>query len=264
MNQIKSPTIYIQVIVAALLYNLLHLLAWELPLAVRLGWRINVVGDVFIIFVGIISVILVSMRKRIGLMLGTVPALWAILLQWLLVYVLSGYKEPNGVWWYPLFPIFQGSIIVYFINLAYRDDGGQPDQGIGAGLKSPSIYLFAPAAFLLVQTGQKIVREIVVGYFDNGGLMGALPSFLLMVIAIAAAILLIKRVTWGIPLAIFTGGFLLIQPVVYHLIMGKPCLGGIWWYPFFTAVQGAFIIYFSLLLFFNERKMTKDRKENRK
>jgi hypothetical protein len=83
-------------------------------------------------------------------------------------------------------------------------------------------------------------------------------------IAITAAILLIKRVKWSIVLAIFTGGFLLMQPVVYHLIMGKPCIGGIWWYPFFTVVQGAFIISFSLLLFFNERKMTTDRKENKK
>ena len=264
MNQIKSPAIYLQVTVAALLYNLLHILAWELPLAVRMGWRINVVGDVFIISVGIISVILVSMRKRIGLMLGMIPALWAILLQWLLVYVISGYKEPNGVWWYPLFPIFQGIMIVYFINLAYRDDGGQPDQGIGVGLESPSIFLYAPAAFLFVQTGQKFVREIVVGFLQNGGLKGALPSALLALIAIAAAILLIKRIKWGMVLAIFTGGILLIQPVIYHLIMGKPCLGGIWWYPFFTVVQGAFIISFSLLLFFNERKMATDRKENKK
>ena len=256
MNQIKSPAIYLQVTVAALLYNLLHILAWELPLAVRIGWRINVVGDVFIISVGIISIILISMRKKIGLMLGMVPALWAILLQWFLVYIVSGYKEPNGVWWYPLFPIFQGIVIVYFINLTYRGNGGQPDQGIGMGLKSPSIFLYAPAAFLFVQTGQKFVREIVVGFLDNGGLKGALPSALLALIAITAAILLIKRVKLSIVLAIFTGGFLLMQPVVYHFIMGKPCIGGIWWYPFFTAVQGAFIIYFSLLLFLNERKIT--------
>jgi hypothetical protein len=231
-------------------------LAWELPLAVRMGWRINVVGDVVIISVGLISVILISMRKRIGMILGMLQALWAILLQWLLVYVISGYKEPNGVWWYPLFPIFQGIMIVYFINLVYRGDDGQHDQGIGMGLKSPSIYLYAPAAFLLVQTGQKFVREIVVGYLQNGGLKGALPSALLALIAIAGAILLIKRVKWGMVLAIFTGGILLIQPVIYHLIMGKPCLGGIWWYPFFTVVQGAFIIYFSSLLFLNERKIT--------
>ena len=60
MDQIKSPAIYLQVTVAALLYNLLHILAWELPLAVNMGWRINIIGDVFIISVGIISVILIS------------------------------------------------------------------------------------------------------------------------------------------------------------------------------------------------------------
>jgi hypothetical protein len=255
MNQIKSPAIYLQVTVAALLYNLLHILAWELPLAVRQGWRINVIGDIVIISVGIISVILISMRKKAGLMLGMIPALWAILLQWFLVYVISGYKEPNGVWWYPLFPIFQGIMIVYFIKLTYRSDGGQSDHWIGMGLKSPSIYLYATAAFLFVQTGQKFVREIVVGYLQNGGLKGALPSTLLMLIAITAAILLIKRVKWSITLAIFTGSILLMQPVVYHLIMGKPCLGGIWWYPFFTVVQGLFILFFSARVILKEREI---------
>ncbi len=262
MEKIKSSTCCIQIVIAALLYNLLHILAWELPLAVRLDWLINVIGDGVIILIIIISIILLSMRKKAGLILGMIPALWAIFFQWFLVYIISGYKEPNGVWWYPLFPIFQGIMIVYFAVLAYRGDGGQPDQGIGMNLKSPSIYLYAPAAFLLVQTGQKFVREMVVGFLDNGGLKGALPSALLMLIAIAAAILLIKRVKSSITLAIFTGGFLLMQPVVYHLIMGKPCLGGLWWYPFFTVVQGAFIIYFSLLLLFNERIITADMKEN--
>ena len=251
----KSPTIYIQVTVAVLLYNLFHILAWELPLAVRLGWQINVIGDVFIISIAIISIILISIRNKIGLILGIIPALWAILLQWLLVYVISGYEEPNGVWWYPLFPIFQGIMIVYFIKLTYRSDGGQSDHWIGMGLKSPSIYIYATAAFLFVQTGQKFVREIVVGYLQNGGLKGALPSTLLMLIAITAAILLIKRVKWSITLAIFTGSILLMQPVVYHLIMGKPCLGGIWWYPFFTVVQGLFILYFSARVVLKEREI---------
>ncbi|MBI5606069.1 MAG: hypothetical protein HY879_22270 [Deltaproteobacteria bacterium] len=262
MEKIKSSTCCIQIVIASLLYNLLHILAWELPLAVRLDWLINVIGDGVIILIIIISIILISMRKKAGLILGMIPALWAIFFQWFLVYIISGYKEPNGVWWYPLFPIFQGIMIVSFAVYTYRGDGGQPDQGIGTGLKSPSIYLYAPAAFLLVQTGQKFVREMVVGFLDNGGLKGALPSALLMLIAIAAAILLIKRVKSSIALAIFTGGFLLMQPVVYHLIMGKPCLGGLWWYPFFTVVQGAFIIYFSLLLLFNERIITADMKEN--
>ena len=47
MNQIKSSSIFIQVTVAALLYNLLHILAWELPWAVRMGWRINAFRKAF-------------------------------------------------------------------------------------------------------------------------------------------------------------------------------------------------------------------------
>jgi hypothetical protein len=255
MREIKSSSIYIQVTIAALLYNILHILAWELPLAVKMGWRINIAGDVAVVSIGIISIFLISIRKKIGLMLGLIPASWAILLQWFLVYVIAGNKEPNGVWWYPLFPIFQGIMIVYFIILARRDNDEQFNSTTKTGLQSPSIYLYTPAAFLLVQTGQKIVREIVVGYLQNGGLMGALPSALLMLIAIVAAILLIKRVKWSIALAIFSGVFLLIQPIIYHLIMGKPCLGGIWWYPFFTMVQGAFIIYFSIRVLLKEREI---------
>jgi hypothetical protein len=252
MNQIKSSSIYIQVAVAALLYNLLHILAWELPIAVKLGWRINVIGDLFVVSISIISIILISLRKKMGLMLGMIPAIWAIFLQWFLVYIISGYKEPTGVWWYPLFPIFQGIMIVYFAVLTYRSDGGQPEQKAGAGLGSPSIYLYAPAAFLLVQTGQKFVREMVVG-FRQHGLEGGMPVIMLAAIAIAAAILLIKRVKLGLWLAIFYGVILLIQPIVYHIIMGKPCLGGIWWYPFYTAIQGSFILYFSARVIFNER-----------
>ena len=66
MYQIKSPKIYIRVTAAALLYNLLHILAWELPLAIRQGWWINIIGDVFIISMIIISIILISIRKKMG------------------------------------------------------------------------------------------------------------------------------------------------------------------------------------------------------
>lgn len=72
-------------------------------------------------------------------------------------------------------------------------------------------------------------------------------------IAIAAAVMLIKRVRWSLGLAILFGVWLLMQPIVYHIIMGAPCLGGIWWYPFFTAVQGTFIIYFAALVLLKER-----------
>ena len=256
MNQIKSSTIYIQVAVAALLYNLLHIFAWELPIAINLGWRINVIGDVFIISISTMSIILICFRKKIGLILGLIPAIWAIFLQWFLVYIISGYKEPYGVWWYPIFPIFQGIMIGYFSVLTYRDDNLQHESRleITKRLKSPAIYLYAISGFLLVQTGQKFVREMVVG-FRQSGIRGVLVVTFVTLIAIIAAVMVLKRMKWGLWLALFSGVILVIQPIVYHLIMGKPCLGGIWWYPFFTAFQGAFIIYFSLLVFLNERKI---------
>lgn len=254
MDQIKSPSIYLQVAVAALLYNLLHMLAWELPLAIKLDWGINVIGDAFIISISTISIILISLRKKIGLIVGMIPAIWAIFLQWFLVYIISGYKEPYGVWWYPIFPIFQGIMIGYFCILTYKDNILQHDSGLETvkGLKSPSIYLYAISGFLLVQTGQKFVREMVVG-FRQSGIRGALVMLFIALIAIAAAVMLIKRVRWSLGLAILFGVWLLMQPIVYHIIMGEPCLGGIWWYPFFTAVQGTFIIYFAALVLLKER-----------
>ena len=257
MNQIKSSSIYIQVAVAALLYNLLHMFAWELPIAIKLGWRINVIGDVFIISISTMSIILIAFRNKIGLILGMIPALWAIFLQWFLVYIISGYKEPYGVWWYPIFPIFQGIMIGYISVLTYKDNILQHDSGLEMvkGLKSPSIYLYAISGFLLVQTGQKYVREMVVG-FQEGGIRGVLSVIFVTLIMIVAAVMVLKRMKWGLGLALFSGVIVLMQPIVYHLIMGKPCLGGIWWYPIFTAIQGAFIVCFSLLLFLNEKKIT--------
>ncbi len=251
MNQIKSSAIYIQVAVAALLYNLLHIFAWELPIAVKLGWKINVIGDFFIILILTVSIILIFFRKKIGLLLGMIPALWAVFLQWFLVYIIAGYKEPNGVWWYPIFTVFQGIMIGYFSILAYKDNNLQHESGleITKGLKSPSIYLYAISGFLLVQTGQKFVREMVVGFRQEGGINGVLGVMLITLIMIVAAVLVLKRIKWGLGLAIFSGIILLLQPIVYHLIMGKPCLGGIWWYPIFTVIQGAFIVYFSITTF---------------
>ena len=190
-----------------------------------------------------------------GLMLGMIPALWAIFLQWFLVYVVSGYKEPNGVWWYPVFPIFQGIMIGYVCVVTYEEDNLQHESRLEMvkRLKSPSIYLYAISGFLLVQTGQKFVREMVVG-FHQSGIRGVLGVIFVTLIMIVAAVMVFKRMKWGLWLAIFSGVIVLMQPIVYHLIMGKPCLGGIWWYPFFTAIQGLFILYFSVIVLLNERR----------
>ena len=120
-------------------------------------------------------------------------------------------------------------------------------------LSSPSIYIHAVVGFLLVQTGQKFVRELVVAASQR--LVSVILVLILTLITIGAAILLLRRNRRGLALGIFSGAFLIAQPIIYHIIMGRPCLGGIWWYPFFTALQGVFILYFSLTLWCNERTL---------
>ena len=39
---LKSSSLHSRVAVAALTYNLLHILSWELPIAIRLDWNVNV------------------------------------------------------------------------------------------------------------------------------------------------------------------------------------------------------------------------------
>lgn len=257
-DQFKSPAMHIKVVIAALLYNLLHMLAWELSMAVKLGWQANVIGSMSVIFVSLISIVFISQRKKIGLYLAMIPAAWAIVFQWLVVYVLAGHTEPNGVWWYPVFPIFQGVMIVYFTARILKDVDVQyaPLRNDTARLISPSIYLQAVGALLLVQTGQKFVREMVVGY-GQSGTRGALLMLFIALMEIAAAIMVLHRIKSGLKMAVILGTLLLMQPVIYHIILGKPCLGGIWWYPFFTAIEGASIVYFSWLVFDNEKKLQK-------
>jgi uncharacterized membrane protein YeaQ/YmgE (transglycosylase-associated protein family) len=59
-----------------------------------------------------------------------------------------------------------------------------------------------------------------------------------ILIAFIAAAMVLKRQKLGVYLAIILGVIVIMQPLVYHVIMGKACLSGIWWYPIFTAVQG--------------------------
>jgi len=101
---------------------------------------------------------------------------------------------------------------------------------------------------------------MVVGFRENG-IRGALVVLFITLIAIAAAVMVLKRMKWGIGVALFSGVILLMQPILYHLIMGKPCLGGIWWYPIFTAFQGAFVVYFAVTLLRNERKLSDSKQE---
>ena len=120
-------------------------------------------------------------------------------------------------------------------------------------LKSPTIYIQAVIALLLIQFVHKIVREIP-GAIKIGG-AGAIATPIFAGLLIIGIILLILRNKWGLILGIIDGIFMLFQPVLVHIIMAHPDQNGIWWYPMFPWIQAILIIYFSLLILRNEKNI---------
>ncbi|MCD4819607.1 MAG: hypothetical protein K8S23_13040 [Candidatus Cloacimonetes bacterium] len=114
-------------------------------------------------------------------------------------------------------------------------------------LKSPTIYIQAIIALLLIQLIHKIVREIP-GAIKMGG-PGAIAVPIFAGLLFISIILLILRNKWGLILGMIDGIFMLFQPVLVHIILAKPDQNGIWWYPIFPWIQAILILYFSYLVF---------------
>ncbi len=120
-------------------------------------------------------------------------------------------------------------------------------------LKSPTIYIQAVIALLLIQLVHKSIREIP-GAIEIGGIGAyATPAFAgLLLIAI---ILLLFRNKVGIYLGMIDAAFMLFQPVLVHIIMAHPDQNGIWWYPIFPWIQAILILYFSILVLRKEKTL---------
>ena len=131
-------------------------------------------------------------------------------------------------------------------------------------LKSPTIYIQATIALLLIQLVHKIVREIPGAINMGGPGTIAVPIFAgLLVISI---ILIALRNKWGLILGIIDGVFMLFQPIFVHIILAHPDQNGVWWYPIFPWIQAILIIYFSFLVLRNETLIIeglKNKKEKR-
>ena len=112
-------------------------------------------------------------------------------------------------------------------------------------VKSQTIYIQVTIALLFIQLVHKIVREIP-GAINMGGFGAiAVPAFAgLLVISI---LLLIFRNKWGLVLGMIDGVFMIFQPILVHIILAKPDINGIWWYPIFPWTQAILIIYFCVL-----------------
>jgi hypothetical protein len=106
----------------------------------------------------------------------------------------------------------------------------------------PSIYIQAAIALMLIQLVHKIVREIP-GAFNMGG-HGAVAVPVFACLLAIGIILLFLKTKWGLILGIIDGAWMIFQPILVHIIMARPDINGIWWYPIFPWIQGVLIIYF--------------------
>jgi len=108
-----------------------------------------------------------------------------------------------------------------------------------------SIYIQAAIAMMFIQLVHKIVREIP-GALDMGGL-GAIGVPMFAGLLAIGIVLLFFKVKWGLILGLIDGAFMIFQPILVHVILAKPDINGIWWYPIFPWIQAIFIIYFCIL-----------------
>ena len=112
-----------------------------------------------------------------------------------------------------------------------------------------SIYVQTAIAMMLIQLVHKIVREIPGAINMGGAGVIGVPMFTgLLVLGIG---LLLFKIKWGLILGIIDGAFMILQPIFVHMILAKPDINGIWWYPIFPWIQAILIIYFCILAWKN-------------
>jgi len=108
-----------------------------------------------------------------------------------------------------------------------------------------TIYIQAAIAMMLIQLVHKIVREIP-GALNMGGSGAILVTMFAGMLALGIVLLFFK-VKWGLILGLIDGAFMIFQPILVHVILAKPDINGIWWYPIFPWTQAILIIYFCIL-----------------
>ncbi len=113
----------------------------------------------------------------------------------------------------------------------------------------PSIHVQAAIALMLIQFVHKIVREIP-GALKMGGPGAVGVPILACLLALGICLLLLK-IRWGLILGIISGAWMIFQPILVHIIIAKPDINGIWWYPIFPWTQALLIIYFCRLAWKN-------------
>jgi len=115
----RGISIYAQAAAAMMFIHLLHKLVREIPGGIAsIGTNAAITGIICVALLGA-GIFLVLIKVKWGLLLGIIPAIW-ICFQPILVHVIWAKPDINGVWWYPVFPMAQGLLIIYFSVLAWK------------------------------------------------------------------------------------------------------------------------------------------------
>lgn len=112
-----------------------------------------------------------------------------------------------------------------------------------------SIYIQAAISMMLIQLVHKIVREIPgsFGFMGEEMRIGMVFTLIFAFLLAVGIVLLVLKIKWGLILGIADGVCMLFQPILVHVILAKPDVNGIWWYPVFPIMQGILVIYFCIL-----------------
>jgi len=120
-NPSRGLSVPVQAAMAMMFILFVHKLVREIPGSLKLEGSIGGIATITAAVMLALAIVFLYFKNRWGLILGAIPAVWAAL-QWILVHVIQGNPDQNGIWWYPIFPIVQGALIIYFSILAWRDD----------------------------------------------------------------------------------------------------------------------------------------------
>lgn len=118
----KKVSIYIQAVIGMYIINFIHKIVREIPGSLdTMTSQVGLIATTTMATILVICTILVLLKYKLGLYLGFIPAIWATL-QWILVHVILAHPDRNGIWWYPIFPIAQGLLLVYFSIIALKNE----------------------------------------------------------------------------------------------------------------------------------------------
>lgn len=115
------------------------------------------------------------------------------------------------------------------------------------GLKELPVEIQAAAALMLVQLAHKIVAElpgaiVLAGTTADPKVLAIWALSAAYILALALSLL---RIRWGFIIGIILGIEIVLQPIIFHVIMGIPKNPP--YYIFFPILQGILVIYFCWL-----------------